>query len=79
MPPIELKQKKRLKSINKKNNYMPLRKASSKSKKSVQKAVSYNIAELTRANKTKPAGEKRSRAQIAAIGFNAARGGKKRK
>lgn len=58
---------------------MPLKKASSKSKKSIQKAVSYNIAELTRANKSKPASEKRSRAQIAAIGFSAARGGKKQK
>lgn len=58
---------------------MPLKRASGKSKKSIQQAVSYNIAELTRANKSKPAGEKRSRAQIAAIGFSAARGGKKRK
>lgn len=58
---------------------MPLKKASGKSKKSMQNAVSYNIAELTRANKSKPTGEKRSKAQIAAIGYSAARGGKKRK
>jgi hypothetical protein len=58
---------------------MPLKKASSKSKKSIQKAVSYNIAELTRANKEKPASERRGKAQIAAIGYSAARGGKKRK
>lgn len=58
---------------------MPLKKAHKAGKKAMQNAVSYNIAELTRANKSKPAGEKRSRAQIAAIGFNAARGGKKRK
>lgn len=58
---------------------MPLKKSSGRSKKAVQKAVSYNIAELTRANKTKPSGEQRSRAQIAAISYSAARGGKKRK
>lgn len=58
---------------------MPLKKASGKSKKSMQNAVSYNIAELTRANKSKATGEKRSKAQIAAIGFSAARSGKKRK
>lgn len=58
---------------------MPLKKSSGKSKKAMNSAVSYNIAELTRANKTKPSGEKRSKAQIAAIGYSAARGGKKRK
>lgn len=58
---------------------MPLKKSSGKSKKAVQRAVSYNIAELTRANKSKPASERRSPAQIAAIGYSAARGGKKRK
>ena len=52
---------------------MPLKKTKGTGKKSVQKAVSYNIAELTRANKSKPAGEKRSRAQIAAIAYSAAR------
>jgi hypothetical protein len=45
----------------------------------MQSAVSYNIAELTMANKTKPASEKRSKAQIAAISYSVARGGKKRK
>ena len=59
---------------------MPLKKARKNAgKKGMQSAVSYNIAELTRANKSKPAGDKRSKAQIAAIGFSAARGGKKRK
>jgi hypothetical protein len=57
---------------------MPLKKSSGRSKKAVQKAASYNIAELTRANKSKPSGEKRSRKQIIAIGLSAARGGKKR-
>jgi len=52
---------------------MPLKKAKSKSKSSVQKAVSYNIAELTRANKSKPSGQKRSRQQIAAIAYSAAK------
>lgn len=56
---------------------MPLQKASGRGKKAMQKAVSSNIAELTRANKTKPAGEKRSRAQVAAIAYSAA--GEKRK
>lgn len=58
---------------------MPLKKSSSKSKKAIQKAASYNISELTQANKSKPASEKRSRKQIIAIGLSAARGGKKRK
>lgn len=59
---------------------MPLKKASKGSgKMAMQNAVSYNISELTRANKSKPAGEKRSRAQIAAISYSAARSGKKRK
>jgi hypothetical protein len=58
---------------------MPLKKASGRSKKAVQKAASYNISELTQANKSKAAGEKRSRKQIIAIGLSAARGGKKRK
>lgn len=56
---------------------MPLKKSSGKSKKAFQKAVSYNIAELTRANKSKPASEKRSKSQIAAISYSAA--GEKRK
>jgi hypothetical protein len=56
---------------------MPLQKARGKGKKAVQKAVSANIAELTRANKSKPAGKVRSRAQIAAIAYSAA--GKKKK
>jgi len=55
---------------------MPLKKAG-KGKKSKQEAVSYNIAELTRANKSKPASEKRSKAQMAAISYSAA--GEKRK
>jgi hypothetical protein len=59
---------------------MPLKKASKGAgKKAIQKAVSYNIAELTRANKSKPASERRGKAQIAAISYSAARGGKKRK
>lgn len=57
---------------------MPLKKAKSKRKKDVQKAVSSNIAELTRANKSKPASKQRSRAQIAAISYSAA-GQKKKK
>jgi hypothetical protein len=59
-------------------NYMPLKKASGRGKKAVQKAVSSNIAELTRANKSKPAGKKRSPAQIAAIAYSAAGKSKKR-
>lgn len=57
---------------------MPLKKArKGAGKKAVQKAVSYNIAELTRANKSKPSSERRSKAQIAAISYSAA--GEKRK
>lgn len=57
---------------------MPLKKVrKGAGKKSIQKAVSYNIAELTRANKSKPSAEKRSRSQIAAIAYSAA--GEKRK
>lgn len=56
---------------------MPLKKSSGKSKKAVQSAVSYNIAELTRANRSKPAGQKRSKAQIAAIAFSSAKRKKK--
>lgn len=52
---------------------MPLKKSSGKSKKAIQKAVSYNISELTKANKTKSPSEKRSRAQIAAIAYSAAK------
>ena len=52
---------------------MPLKKASGKGKAAVQKAVSANIAELTRANREKPAGKKRSKEQIAAIAYSAAR------
>lgn len=37
------------------------------------KSVSKNIAELTRANRSKPAGKKRSREQIAAIAYSAAK------
>jgi hypothetical protein len=57
---------------------MPLKKARKGSgKKGMQNAVSYNIAELTRANKSKPSSEKRSKSQIAAIAYSAA--GEKRK
>jgi len=52
---------------------MPLKKASGKGKPAVQKAVSANIQELTRANREKPAGKKRSKEQIAAIAYSAAR------
>lgn len=52
---------------------MPLKKASGKGKAAVQKAVSTNIQELTRANREKPAGKKRSKEQIAAIAYSAAR------
>jgi hypothetical protein len=52
---------------------MPLKKASGKGKAAVQKAVSANIQELTRANREKPAGKKRSKEQIAAIAYSAAR------
>jgi hypothetical protein len=52
---------------------MPLKKASGKGKAAVQKAVSANIAELTRANREKPTGKKRSKEQIAAIAYSAAR------
>lgn len=52
---------------------MPLKKASGKGKAAMQKAVSANIQELTRANREKPAGKKRSKEQIAAIAYSAAR------
>jgi hypothetical protein len=52
---------------------MPLKTASNKGKKATQKAVSYNIAELTNANKSKPASQQRSRAQIAAIAYSEAK------
>lgn len=57
----------------KKGGKMPLKKASGKGKAAVRKAVSANIAELTRANREKPAGKKRSKEQIAAIAYSAAR------
>jgi hypothetical protein len=50
---------------------MPLKKA--KGKADMQKAVSANIQELTRANREKPASKKRSKEQIAAIAYSAAR------
>lgn len=53
---------------------MPLKKATSKSKKAIQKAVSQNISELAH-NGTK----QRSQKQIIAIAYNAARGGKPKK
>ena len=56
-----------------KGGKMPLKKASGKGKAAVQKAVSANIQELTRANREKPAGKKRSKEQIAAIAYSAAR------
>jgi len=54
-------------------NNMPLKKAKGKGEKAVQKAVSANIQELTRANREKPTGKKRSEKQIAAIAYSAAR------
>lgn len=56
---------------------MPLKKSSGPGKKAKQKAVSYNIAELTRANRSKPASQRRSREQISAISFSAAKRRKK--
>lgn len=50
---------------------MPLKKA--KGKADMQKAVSANIQELTRANRSKPSGKKRSKEQIAAMAYSAAR------
>lgn len=53
-------------------------------KSSGDKPVSYNIEELTNANKTKPKGKKRKRKQIIAIALSAAgksnkgKGGKKK-
>ena len=46
---------------------MPLKRGKSK------EVISENIAELTRSNKSKPAGKKRSREQIARIAFENAR------
>ena len=60
-------------STYKKGGKMPLKKASGKGKAAMQKAVSANIQELTRANREKPAGKKRSKEQIAAIAYSAAR------
>jgi len=57
----------------KKGGKMPLKKATGKGKAAMQKAVSENIQELTRANREKPAGKKRSKEQIAAIAYSAAR------
>jgi hypothetical protein len=45
-------------------------------KKGGKKAVSFNIRELHNANKSKPAGKKRSHAQMIAIGISAAKRGK---
>jgi hypothetical protein len=53
---------------------MPLRKAKNKSKSEINKAVAYNIQELSH-NGTK----ERSRAQIIAIAESAARRGKSKK
>jgi len=52
---------------------MTLKKASGKGKGAIQKAVSANIQELTRANREKPSDKKRSEKQIAAIAYSAAR------
>jgi len=52
---------------------MPLTKAKGYGKKATQKAVSQNIKELTEANKSKPKSKKRSKSQIAAIAYSAAR------
>jgi hypothetical protein len=52
---------------------MPLKKAKGSTKKAMNKAVSANIQELTRANREKPANKKRSEKQIAAIAYSAAR------
>jgi len=52
---------------------MPLKKAKGATKKAMNKAVSASIQELTRANREKPAGKKRSKEQIAAIAYSAAR------
>jgi len=56
-----------------KSSNMPLKKAKGTTKKAMNKAVSANIQELTRANREKPAGKKRSEKQIAAIAYSAAR------
>lgn len=56
---------------------MPLIKG--RGKNGVKKAVAANIAELTRANKSKPAGKKRSHQQIVAIAFSAAKKKAKKK
>lgn len=53
---------------------MPLKKATSKSKKAINKAVSYNIDELFHHGK-----KQRSHQQIVAIAESAARGKKKKK
>ncbi len=59
---------------------MPLKKArKGASKKAIQNAVSYNISELTKTNRSKSPSEKRSKAQIVAIAFSAAGKSKKRK
>lgn len=57
---------------------MPLYKAKGKGKKAVNSAVSKNIKELYMANESKPAGKKRSREQMIAIGIAAAKRGKKK-
>lgn len=56
---------------------MPLKKASGKGKKATQAAISYNISELTRTNRSKAPDKKRSRAQISAISYSAAKRKKK--
>jgi hypothetical protein len=50
---------------------MPLTKA--KGKGGMRKAVAANMSELTKANKEKPMGKKRSKKQMAAIAYSAAR------
>ena len=52
---------------------MPLTKAKGYGKKAMSTAVSKNISELTKANKAKPKGKKRSKKQIAAIAYSAAK------
>lgn len=58
---------------------MPLKKSSSKSKKDIQKAISYNIKELIADNKKSgkargASGKPRSRKQILAIAISKAKG-----
>lgn len=58
---------------------MPLHKPKGRGRKAVRRAVSRNMHELAKANRSKPASKRRSLKQRIAISLHAAGVGKKRK